>query len=69
MDVDEYFSREVLPLVADAWIDHSKTRIGFEVPFTRQFYKYAAPRDLNIIDSDLASITHQIIAMLNEVKG
>jgi type I restriction-modification system DNA methylase subunit len=39
-DIHEYFAREVLPHVPDAWIDESKTKIGYEIPFTRHFYKY-----------------------------
>jgi len=42
-DVQTYFEREVLPRVPDAWIDHTKTKIGYEVPFTRHFYKYVPP--------------------------
>ena len=39
-DMDEYFSREVLPYSPDAWIDHSKDKVGYEIPFTRTFYEY-----------------------------
>ena len=39
-DIHEYFNREVLPFVPDAWIDESKTKIGYEIPFTRYFYKF-----------------------------
>src|SRR5690606_33907591 len=45
-DVEEYFRREVLPHVPDAWIDHDKTKIGYEIPFTRHFYVYKPPRPL-----------------------
>ena len=45
-DVDEYFKREVLPHVPDAWIDHEKTKVGYEIPFNRHFYVFKPPRDL-----------------------
>jgi hypothetical protein len=44
------FEREVLPHVPDAWIDETKTKVGYEIPFTRHFYKYVAPRSLDEID-------------------
>lgn len=43
-DIHEYFQREVIPFAPDAWIDESKTKIGYEIPFTRYFYKYVPPR-------------------------
>ena len=66
-DVNVYFEREVKPYVADAWIDHDKTKVGYEVPFTRHFYKYVAPRPIESIDADLAEVTAQIVSMLQEV--
>ena len=45
-DVEEYFQREVLPHVPDAWIDHDKTKIGYEIPFNRHFYVFKPPREL-----------------------
>lgn len=50
-DLDEYLKREVLPFAPEAWIDHSKTKVGYEIPLTRHFYVYAAPRsarELNV---------------------
>ena len=52
-DIEEYFAREVLPHVPDAWIDHDKTKIGYEIPFTRHFYRYIPPRPLEEIQKDL----------------
>ena len=52
-DIQTYFEREVLPHVPDAWIDHTKTKIGYEIPFTRHFYKHVPPRELEEIDADL----------------
>src|ERR1700681_147087 len=63
-DVQAYFVREVKPYVEDAWIDHDRARIGYEVAFTRYFYKYVPPRPLNEIDADLATVTTDIVAML-----
>ena len=42
-DIQEYFEREVLPYAPDAWIDHKKTKLGYEIPMTRYFYKYQKP--------------------------
>lgn len=52
-DVDMYFQREVLPHAADAWIDHEKTKIGYEIPFNRHFYVFQPPRPLAEIDTEL----------------
>ena len=68
-DVTEYLDREVLPYAADAWIDHSKTRKGAEIPFTRHFYKYVPPRPLEEIDRDLEAVMSDLRAMLTEVEG
>ncbi len=66
-DVNEYFRREVLPHVPDAWIDHSKTKVGYEIPFNRHFYKYVPPRPLEEIDRDLKAISAEIMDLLREV--
>jgi len=66
-DVDEYMKREVLPHVPDAWIDHSKTKIGYEINFNRYFYKYTPPRPLEEIEADLKKIEKEIADMLAEV--
>ena len=66
-DVEEYLKREVLPHVPDAWIDHSKTKIGYEIPFTRHFYVYKPPRPLAEIDAELKSLEAEIQALLGEV--
>jgi len=68
-DVQTYFEREVLPHVPDAWIDQDKTRIGYEIPFNRHFYKYVPPRSLEEIDADLAEVSAEIMRLLGEVKG
>jgi type I restriction enzyme M protein len=66
-DIEEYFAREVLPHVPDAWIDHEKAKIGYEIPFTRQFYRYIPPRPLEDIQRDLQVLVGEIQAMLAEV--
>lgn len=66
-DVQAYFKREVLPHVPDAWIDHAKTKVGYEIPFNRHFYKYVPPRPLEEIDRDLKAITTEIMQLLSEV--
>ena len=63
-DVEPYFEREVRPHAADAWIDHEKTRTGYEIPFTRHFYVFEPPRSLTEIDADLDAVTTRIKAML-----
>jgi type I restriction enzyme M protein len=66
-DVEEYLKREVLPHVSDAWIDHTKTKVGYEIPFTRHFYVYKPPRRLAEIDADLKSLEAEIQTLLGEV--
>ncbi|MGW6425913.1 type I restriction-modification system subunit M [Nocardia sp. NPDC055053] len=66
-DINDYLIREVLPHVADAWIDHAKTKVGYEIPFTRQFYSYNPPRLLDVIDAELRSLEVEIQDLLGEV--
>lgn len=66
-DVEEYLRREVLPHVPDAWIDHTKTKIGYEIPFTRHFYVYKPPRPLAEIDAELKALEAEIQTLLGEV--
>ncbi|PJE01733.1 class I SAM-dependent DNA methyltransferase [Mycobacterium sp.] len=66
-DIEDYFAREVLPHVPDAWIDHDKTKLGYEIPFTRHFYRYVPPRPLEEIQKDLRVLVSEIQAMLAEV--
>ncbi|GAO35317.1 restriction endonuclease subunit M [Sulfuricella sp. T08] len=63
-DVASYFKREVLPHAPDAWIDHEKTKVGYEIPFNRHFYVFAPPRPLAEIDSDLKQCTDRILTMI-----
>lgn len=68
-DIDAYFAREVIPHVPDAWIDHTKTKVGYEIPFTRHFYVYTPPRPLAEIDAELRNLEAQIQKLLGEVTG
>ncbi|HEX5402065.1 MAG TPA: class I SAM-dependent DNA methyltransferase [Pseudonocardiaceae bacterium] len=66
-DIDEYVAREILPHVPDAWVDHDKTKIGYEIPFTRHFYVYTPPRPLAEIDAELKQLESEIQRLLSEV--
>lgn len=68
-DVETYFKREVLPHAPDAWIDHDKTRIGYEIPFNRHFYVFKPPRPLEVIDAELRLVTDRIKAMLEVLSA
>jgi type I restriction enzyme M protein len=68
-DIDAYFAREVIPHVPDAWIDYDKTKVGYEIPFTRYFYVYTPPRPLAEIDAQLRDLEAQIQKLLGEVTG
>jgi type I restriction enzyme M protein len=63
-DVEAYFAREVLPHAADAWIDHEKTKVGYEIPFNRHFYVFTPPRPLAEIDAELKTVTDRILTMI-----
>ena len=65
--IEEFFKREVLPHLPDAWIDPDKNIVGYEIPFTRHFYKYVAPRNLAEIDADLKTVTGEIQRLLQEI--
>jgi type I restriction enzyme M protein len=75
--IPDYFAREVLPHVPDAWIDASKTDekdgevgiVGYEIPFNRHFYVYEPPRALEEIDADLDAVSAEIMQLLNEVHS
>ena len=63
-DIEVYFKREVLPHAADAWIDHEKTKVGYEIPFNRHFYVFQPPRALEEIDAELKGVTDRILTMI-----
>jgi len=66
-DIADYMAREVLPHVPDAWVDESKTKIGYEINFNRYFYKYAPPRPLEEIEGEMKGIEREIAEMLEEM--
>ena len=66
--IEGYFKSEVLPHVPDGWIDEKKTKVGYEIPFTRHFYKYVPPRPLSEIDADLEAQVAKILTLLREVE-
>jgi len=74
-DWRDYVKREVLPFVADAWVDESYTdaqdgdvgRVGYEINFNRYFYKYVPPRPLEVIDAELKALEAEIAGLLQEV--
>ncbi|WP_444757189.1 type I restriction-modification system subunit M [Pseudomonas sp. A014] len=76
-NIDEYFAREVLPHMPDAWIDTGKTDakdgfvgiVGYEINFNRYFYVYQPPRPLAEIDADLKAVEAEIAALLGEVTA
>jgi type I restriction enzyme M protein len=63
-DVAAYFKREVLPHAPDAWIDHDKTKVGYEIAFNRHFYVFKPPRPLAEIDAELKGVTDRILTMI-----
>ncbi|AYF99564.1 type I restriction-modification system subunit M [Protaetiibacter intestinalis] len=63
-----YLDAEVLPHVPDAWLDPAKTKVGYEIPFTRHFYTYVPPRPLGEIDAELNTLVAEIMELLREVE-
>ena len=68
-NIHAYFEREVLPHVPDAWIDESKTRVGYEIPLNRHFYQYEPPRPLEVIEADIKALEREILDLLADVTG
>ena len=68
-EIEDYFAREVLPHAPDAWIDNSKTKIGYEIPFNRHFYVFTPPRPLEEIDAELKQVTDQILGMIGGLSA
>ena len=66
-DIDAYFAREVLPYAPDAWIDRSKTKVGYEIPMTRYFYEYQAPEAVEDIVARITALEQDISAGLAEL--
>ncbi len=68
-DIDAYMEREVLPHFPDAWVNDSKTKIGYEIPLNRHFYVYEPPRPLKEIKADLQVLEQEIANLLSDVVG
>ena len=68
-EIDEYIAREVLPYNPDAWVDESKTKIGYEIPFTRMFYEYTAIEPSADIAARIAEREQSLMAKLHELFG
>lgn len=66
-DIKEYFEREVLPFAPDAWIDTKKSKVGYEIPFTRYFYKYEAPKPSSEIMAEIMELEMELSGSLEEV--
>jgi type I restriction enzyme M protein len=66
-DIHEYFEREVLQHIPDAWIDESKTVKGYEISFTRYFYNYVPPRSLEEITAEIFALEKETDGILNEI--
>jgi type I restriction enzyme M protein len=67
--IQAYFEREVLPHVPDAWIDHGKTKVGYEIPLNRHFYRYEPPRELSVIEAEIKDLERDIMRLLGEVTA
>ena len=67
-DIDDYIAREIAPHLEHFWLDRSKDKVGYEIPFTRHFYKYVPPRSLDEIDADLNKLIAEISVLLSEVE-
>lgn len=68
-DIQDYFKREVLPFAPDAWIDEKKSKVGYEIPFTRYFYKYQAPQPSTEIMAEILELEKELEGSLQEVFG
>ena len=68
-DIDEYIATEIAPHVSDFWVDRSKDKIGYEIPFTRHFYTYTPPRPLEEIDEELNQLVKEIQDMLRDIES
>ena len=66
-DIDEYFKREVLPFAPDAWIDEKKSKVGYEIPFTRYFYRYEPPKPSQEIMAEILEIEKDLDGSLKEI--
>ena len=68
-DIEEYMKKNVYPYAPDAWIDEKKSKIGYEIPFTREFYKYVAPRKSEEIFTHLQELEQQESSLMAKIMG
>ncbi len=68
-DIYAYFEREVKPHLPEAWIDESRTKVGYEIPFNRHFFKYTPPRPLEEIKAEIRAVEKDILRLLAEVTA
>ena len=68
-NIDDHMAHDVLPHIPDAWVDHTKTKTGYEIPLNRHFYVYEPPRALDEIDADLHALEREIVGLLAEVTS
>jgi type I restriction enzyme M protein len=68
-DIDVYFEREVLPFNPDAWMDRKKDKVGYEIPFTRLFYKYSLPESSEVIVERIKKLEESIVANFQALSG
>jgi len=68
-DIVVYMAREVLPYVPDAWVDGAKTKVGYEINFSRYFYKYVSSRPLEEIKADIKALEAVIVQMMGEITA
>ncbi|PFK43191.1 restriction endonuclease subunit M [Bacillus cereus] len=68
-DIDAYFEREILPYNPDSWIDKKKTKVGYEIPFTRYFYKYVAPEKSEDVAVRIRELESQMMQSLKVLFG
>lgn len=68
-DIDSYFEREIKPFNPDAWIDKSKTKVAYEIPFTRLFYKYVAPESTDVIAERIKVLEEDIVKSFEMLSG
>ncbi len=66
-DIEAYFANEILPHVPDAWIDHTKTRIGYEINFTKYFYEYKKPESSAVLGQRIAALEKDIDGLLKTI--
>lgn len=68
-DIHGYFEREVKPFNPDAWLDDKKMKVGYEIPFTRFFYKYIAPESTDNISEEIKRLEEEIVKSFEQLSG